>query len=95
VITFKELTVRVITGTTDGAAGTRSNHAHGLGKTPTKAYIEITPYAADDDADNAAVVSLVAVDSTNITVKSSAASTEFSARIWINDDEGLNVRNYS
>jgi len=93
---LREILVRIITGTTDATPGTRSEHAHGLSFIPTKEYVSITPYSlADDDTDDAAVVSLVTVDATNITVKSTVASIPFSCRIYANQDGGVSMRNDS
>ena len=67
--------ITVISGTTSGTAGTRSNHAHGLNYIPTLAIV--VPVGADDNSNNAAVVSLVSIDATNIVVKSSGTSIAF------------------
>ena len=69
------IAVKFLTGTTNGTAGTRSNHAHGLGK-------DINMYRAlafaeskgDNDTNDAAAVNVVKTDATNVVVKASQTS---------------------
>jgi len=69
----------LISGVASATPGTRTSHAHGLAYTPTVAII--IPVAADDNNDNAKVVSLVSIDATNVVVKSSTASIAFKALV--------------
>lgn len=91
-IPFRELCVREYTGTSDGAAGTRSSHAHGLSRAPNINRILIQAQAANDDADNSTHVSVVSVDATNVVVKANRASVAFTIFIFRQiDDAGRNI----
>lgn len=78
-ITKKNISYARVSGTTSGVAGTRTNHAHGLPYTPLLTDILIQDQAPNSDANNSASVALVAVDATNITVKSAGTSIVFNA----------------
>ncbi|MEK6650401.1 MAG: hypothetical protein AABY75_05455 [Bacteroidota bacterium] len=70
--------IKNVTGTTSVTAGTRSNHAHGLGTAITK--YRVLPVAlakGDNDTNDSAEVTVVKTDATNIVVKSSGTSVPF------------------
>ena len=69
--------VTIVTGTTSATPGTRTSHAHGMNYTPT--IVIVVPAGVNGDTADAASVPLVSVDATNITVKGSAASVNFTA----------------
>jgi len=90
-IPFKNLLVRVVTGTTSATPGTRTNHAHGLSRAPLITRVLIQAQGPANNTDNSPNVSITAVDATNITVKSNQASTAFTAFIFRDiDDAGRN-----
>jgi len=65
---------RTITGTTSGTAGTQTSHAHGGGVAP-KCYVILM-------RSNGVVYESAAPDATNIYVKGSAASLNFTAVLF-------------
>lgn len=81
-ITHDQLHLQVISGTTSATPGTRTSHNHKLNYAPSKNRILPVSFATDDDNPNAAVVSVVKVSSTQVTVKSDAASVTFNLFIF-------------
>jgi hypothetical protein len=86
-LTFKNMNIQVVAGTSSATPGTRTTHAHSLGFAPSLARILVQIQAADnntdDDTNGARAVAVVAVDATNITVKGDGVSTAFTAFVFL------------
>ena len=75
VVKRQEATWKRITGTSSGTIGTTTTHAHGLGRAPRAVWIE--PLATVENTPSISAAS----DTTNISVRSLAASQAFVA--WV------------
>lgn len=81
---YRELCIKELTAqTSDATAGTRSNHAHGLGYAPTARHCFPQARGVDGDVDDAPAIVVVKTDSTNVVVKANKNSVTFDLLIFI------------
>lgn len=90
-IPYRELCIKELTAqTTDGTAGTRSAHAHGLGYAPTARHCIPLIRGVDGDVDDAAAINVVKTDATSVYVKCNKNSRTFDLLIFIQQNTSPN-----